>query len=115
MKLDRLVDGVSGVERLDAISGGSAIDVTAIAYDSRRVGPGTLFCCVPGTAFDGHDFAGAAVAAGAVALVVERPLALAVPQVDVRSVRQAMPLLAARLFDYPSRRLVVAGVTGTNG
>jgi len=90
-------------------------EVVAISHDSGSVVPGCLFCCVAGSAVDGHDFAAQAVAAGAVALVVSRPLDLAVPQIVVDDVRAAMAPIAAALFDHPSRRMAVIGVTGTNG
>jgi UDP-N-acetylmuramoyl-L-alanyl-D-glutamate--2,6-diaminopimelate ligase len=70
---------------------------------------------VPGLKADGHDFAPAAVAAGAAALIVERPLDLAVPQLVVADVRGAMALAADAFFGFPTRELQVAGVTGTNG
>ena len=57
------------------------LQITGLAYDNRRVTPGTLFFCVPGFSLDGHDFAPDAVARGAVALVVERPLGLPIPEV----------------------------------
>lgn len=85
------------------------------AYDSRSVAAGCLFFCIPGATVDGHDFAAAAVAAGASALVVERPLDVAVPQVRVPNVREAMGPMAAALFDNPATALTVVGVTGTNG
>ena len=77
--------------------------------------PGTLFFCVPGQRSDGHDHAADAVARGAVALVVERPLGLGVPELRVESVRAAMAPLAARFYGDPSASLRVVGVTGTNG
>jgi UDP-N-acetylmuramoyl-L-alanyl-D-glutamate--2,6-diaminopimelate ligase len=91
------------------------VEVTSLAYDNRRVEPGTLFFCVPGFTRDGHDFAPDAVARGAAGLVVERPLGLGVPEVQVPSVRAAMAPAAARLFGDPTARLGVVGVTGTNG
>lgn len=90
-------------------------EIRDLAYDSRRVEPGTLFFCVPGGTVDGHDFATGAVDDGAVALVVERELPLEVPQVVVDSVRGAMGPIADRYFGEPSRALAVLGVTGTNG
>jgi UDP-N-acetylmuramoyl-L-alanyl-D-glutamate--2,6-diaminopimelate ligase len=91
------------------------VDVTGLAYDSRCVAAGTLFFCVSGYERDGHEFAGAAVAAGAVALVVERQLGLGVPEILVESTRAAIGPLAARFYGDPTSRLRVLGVTGTNG
>src|SRR5204862_1238523 len=85
------------------------------AYAARAVEPGALFFCVPGTRADGHDFAPDAVARGAVALVVERPLDLPVPQLVVDDTRAAMAVAADAFFGRPTEELQVAGVTGTNG
>jgi UDP-N-acetylmuramoyl-L-alanyl-D-glutamate--2,6-diaminopimelate ligase len=100
------------VERVD---GDPAVDVTSLAYDSRRVTPGSLFACVPGEHTDGHDHAADAVAAGSVALLVERPLRLGVTEVGVPSTRAAIGPIAARFYDEPSAALRCLGVTGTNG
>src|SRR3954468_1623838 len=103
--------------RLSELVPGAAADVevTGLALDNRRVEPGTLFFCVPGFTRDGHDFAPDAIARGAVALVVERPLGLGVPEVAVDSVRTAMAPIAARFHGDPTARLQVVGITGTNG
>jgi UDP-N-acetylmuramoyl-L-alanyl-D-glutamate--2,6-diaminopimelate ligase len=92
-----------------------AVEVTALAYDDRAVTPGTLFFCVPGFTRDGHDFAPAAVARGAVALVAQRPLGLGVPEVLVDDVRAAMAPAAAALAGDPTARLATVGITGTAG
>lgn len=112
MRLDRLLDGLDVV---DAPSGADAVDVVSVTHDSRAVTTGALFCCVPGDVFDGHAYAGAAVAAGAVAVLVEHRVDVPVPQVVVASVRRAMPVAAAAVHGHPSRALTVVGVTGTNG
>jgi UDP-N-acetylmuramoyl-L-alanyl-D-glutamate--2,6-diaminopimelate ligase len=91
------------------------VEISSLAYDSRRVEAGTLFFCVPGEKSDGHDFAAAAVEAGAVALVVERELEVGVAQVVVPDARAAMAPLAARFWGDPTAELRVVGVTGTNG
>src|SRR5436190_8523314 len=91
------------------------VEVTGLALDHRRVGPGTLFFCVVGFTRDAHDLAPDAVARGAAALVVERPLGLGVPEVRVDSVRAAMAPIAARFHGDPTARLQVVGITGTNG
>ncbi len=110
--LDRLL---GSIEVLSVAGDPSAVMVTDVAHDSRRAGPGTLFCCVPGRRADGHDFAPAAVSAGAVALLCQRPLGLGAVEIVVRDVRRAMGPLAAQLHDRPSDTLAVVGVTGTNG
>lgn len=120
MRLDRLVDAVAAATpplagRMALVGDAPSADVTATAHDSRAVGPGTLFCCIPGERADGHDFAPAAVAAGAVALLGERALPLDVPQVLVPDARAATGPFAAEVAGHPSRRLRVVGVTGTNG
>jgi UDP-N-acetylmuramoyl-L-alanyl-D-glutamate--2,6-diaminopimelate ligase len=97
------------------IVGDAAVEVGSLAYDSRKVQPGTLFFCVPGEKTDGHDFAAAAVDAGAVALVVERKLEFDVAQVVVADARAAMAPLAARFWGDPTAELRVVGITGTNG
>jgi UDP-N-acetylmuramoyl-L-alanyl-D-glutamate--2,6-diaminopimelate ligase len=95
----------------------STVEVTSVVHDSRAVTPGALFCCVVGTATDGHAYAEQAVDAGAVALLCERPLGLGlgVAEVQVPSVRAAMGPVAAAFHGWPSSRLTVVGVTGTNG
>src|SRR5436190_6765703 len=97
------------------IVGGWEVEIAALAYDSRRVEPDTLFFCVPGQRSDGHDFAERAVEAGAAALVVERRLDVPVTQVRVADARAAMASAAARFWGDPTAKLRVAAVTGTNG
>ena len=99
----------------DLLGDGPDVDVVALAYDNRSVTPGTLFFCVPGFTRDGHDFAPDAVARGAAALVVQRPLGLGVPEVIVDDVRAAMAVAAARLHGDPTATLPVVGITGTSG
>jgi UDP-N-acetylmuramoyl-L-alanyl-D-glutamate--2,6-diaminopimelate ligase len=99
----------------ELLGDGPAVEIGGLAYDNRAVEPGTLFFCVPGFTRDGHDFAPDAVARGAAALVVTRPLGLGVPEVQVEDVRAAMAVAAARFHGDPTRRLPVIGITGTNG
>jgi UDP-N-acetylmuramoyl-L-alanyl-D-glutamate--2,6-diaminopimelate ligase len=96
-------------------NGAPEVEVSGLAYSSTSVTPGTLFFCVPGFKVDGHDFAPDAVARGAAALVVQRPLGLGVPEVVVDDVRAAMGPAAARFHGDPTAELDVVGVTGTNG
>lgn len=113
MRLDELLGGLP----VEATVGGDvSVEVTSLAYDSRRVEAGGLFFCVPGvTGTDGHDFASQAAEAGAVALVVERELDLELPQVFVSDCRAAMAPIACRFYGDPTSEMVVVGITGTNG
>jgi UDP-N-acetylmuramoyl-L-alanyl-D-glutamate--2,6-diaminopimelate ligase len=111
VQLDALIQALAP----GAVLGRPDVEIADLAYDTRRVAPGALFFCVPGLRADGHDLADAAVAAGAAALVVERPLQVAAPQLVVPDSRAAMAVAADVFFGEPTRALEVAGVTGTNG
>jgi UDP-N-acetylmuramoyl-L-alanyl-D-glutamate--2,6-diaminopimelate ligase len=91
------------------------VDVTALHYDARAVTPGSVFFCVRGFTADGHRYAPEAVANGAVALVVDHPLDLEIPEVRVEDVRAAMAPAAARFNGDPTAALAMVGITGTNG
>jgi UDP-N-acetylmuramoyl-L-alanyl-D-glutamate--2,6-diaminopimelate ligase len=91
--------------------------ISAVAYDSRRVVPGSVFVALKGLRADGGAFAEQAAARGAIAIVSEsaRPDTLNVPWIVVRDARLALALVSDRFYDSPSRRMPVIGVTGTNG
>ena len=93
----------------------SEVTVSDVTHDSRQVRPGVLFACRPGLTSDGHDHAPAAIDAGAVALLVQRPLDVSVPQVKVASVADALGPAAAAVQRHPSAEMVLLGITGTNG
>jgi UDP-N-acetylmuramoyl-L-alanyl-D-glutamate--2,6-diaminopimelate ligase len=109
--LETLAEAVGASETRNA----APATVTDLAYDARQIVPGALFACVPGQRVDGHEFAASALERGAVALLVERPLALPAPQLVVADARLAMALAADAFFGRPTRELDVVGVTGTNG
>src|SRR5438093_8625733 len=111
MHLERVIAALAPADVLRS----APVEIGDLAYDARAAGPGALFFCVPGSRADGHDFAPLAVENGAVALVVERPLELDVPQLVVPDARRAMAPVAEAYFGHPSRELEIAGVTGTNG
>lgn len=113
MELRDLIAAVPGA-RL-AAEPPAAAEISEVVYRSGDAGPGSLFCCLPGARADGHDFAADALAHGAAALLVERRLGLAAPEVLVADARLAMGQAAAILAGHPSRRLAVVGITGTNG
>lgn len=96
------------------------IQVTGIAYDSRKIEPGNLFVAVCGHVTDGHRFLSAAIDAGASACIVEHDDALPssprpVTFVTVTSARRALALSSSCFYDWPGRTLQMIGVTGTNG
>jgi UDP-N-acetylmuramoyl-L-alanyl-D-glutamate--2,6-diaminopimelate ligase len=110
----RAHDLLDGLDVL-SIRGDLDVEVRSVVHDSRTVQPGALFACIRGARSDGHEHARAAVAAGAVVLLVERELDVEAPQARVASVREVLGPLAARFHGDPSRALRVLGVTGTNG
>jgi UDP-N-acetylmuramoyl-L-alanyl-D-glutamate--2,6-diaminopimelate ligase len=111
MNLERVIAALAPTDVVQR----APVEISDLAYDTRAVGPGALFFCVPGERHDGHAFARDAVERGAVALVVERVLELDVAQLLVPDARRAMARAAVVFFDDPTGELEVAGVTGTNG
>lgn len=118
-ELVRELEGRGMLRTLLPGDGGASLaeqTVSGLAFDSRAVEAGHVFVAVPGAESDGHDFAADAVARGAVAVIAERAVArLGVPQLLVGSSRSALALAAAWLNGFPSYRLGVVGITGTDG
>ena len=114
MKLSELLKRLS----VKAIQGPSDPDIADVDIDSRRVGPGHLFVAIRGTQTDGHQFIGKAIAQGAVAVLCETlpadcPADVTFVQVD--STESAVGPVATAFQGYPSEKLKLVGVTGTNG
>ncbi len=93
----------------------SDVEISGLALDSSKVKEGYLFFCLVGKVNDGHTFAADALARGAAAIVVERRLALDCVQIEVDDTRRALSLAAAAFYGYPSKKLRIVGITGTNG
>lgn len=92
------------------------IAVSGLAYHSGQVKPGDVFFCLPGARSHGKRYLAEAEAAGAVAVITDLPeVETSVTLVRVPETRMALALLSAHFYDYPSRELVLTGVTGTNG
>ncbi len=116
MRLSEVIHGIQITDR----RGRMDADITGVTSDSRRVRPGDLFVAVRGLSADGHNFVLDALERGATAVLAEhwqlkreperRPQVVLVP-----NSRRALALAAANLYGQPSRKLLVAGVTGTNG
>ncbi|HEX9079887.1 MAG TPA: UDP-N-acetylmuramoyl-L-alanyl-D-glutamate--2,6-diaminopimelate ligase [Desulfuromonadaceae bacterium] len=113
MNLEQLLGPLSGAE----LNGDGTVEITALACDSRMVRPGTLFFALTGAVTDGHRFIGQALAAGAVAVVLEDAACAPshVPWVRVDDGRLAMARMAAAFYGDPTARLPLIGITGTNG
>lgn len=98
------------------VEGAVDVRINDVTNDSRAVRAGSLFCCVQGERDDGHHFASQAVAQGATALLVQRRVdGLDVPQIITDNSRRAMGYMAAAFHNHPSHKLLVVGITGTNG
>jgi UDP-N-acetylmuramoyl-L-alanyl-D-glutamate--2,6-diaminopimelate ligase len=92
-------------------------EIRRVIADSRRVSPGDLFVALRGEKADGFDHVPEALVRGAAAVVAgPSPRSpVSVPWVRTAEPRRALGLLAARMEDNPAEKLVLAGVTGTNG
>jgi UDP-N-acetylmuramoyl-L-alanyl-D-glutamate--2,6-diaminopimelate ligase len=100
------------------VNGNAEVVVSSMTHDSRQVRVGSLFCCIKGEKFDGHDFAVAAVERGAAALLVQREIrdiSDEIPQIVVDEPRTCVGFAADELYGNPSRHLSLVGITGTNG
>ncbi len=113
MKFINLVKKLNRVK----LSGKANPEVKGLCENSKKIRPGDLFVCIPGSKLDGREFAREAIRAGACALVAEgKPLEkISVPQAVVPNSREALARLAHAFFDEPSKRVKVIGVTGTKG
>lgn len=112
MKLSQLL---SVLEIEEAINN-RELEIAHVAYDSRKVVEGDVFVCVKGYVVDGHDYIDAAIAKGAVAIVVEDVRdGLDIPQYKVKDTRIALASLADMYYGHPSSKVNMIGITATNG
>lgn len=112
MRLEQLIKAIQPVK----VQGALDREIRAIACDSRRVGPGTLFVALKGEKVDGAQFIPAAINAGAEAIVSEDDAITGrATGIWVKSARESLADLAAEFFGHADRELKMVGVTGTNG
>ncbi len=90
-------------------------EISALSIDSREKAKNSLFFCLKGEQFDGHDYALNAVKNGAVAIVAERAIPVKVPVIKVADTRRALGEMSAVFYGEPAKRMQIIGVTGTNG
>lgn len=113
MQLKQLVNHVPAL----SIEGSLEREIQGLTYDSRRVTSGMVFVAIPGHNVDGHDFIDSAVDRGAAAIICQRNgfVPQRATKIKVADVREALAMAAAAYYDYPSTKLKMIGVTGTNG
>ena len=112
VNLSHLIKEVPGILKYP----GSDVGIKGIAQDSRQVQPGSLFVAFAGGSTDGHRFIPDAIQHGATAIVGTQDLPwLPVPYVQVKDSRLALAYLAAAYFGFPAKKLLMIGVTGTDG
>jgi len=112
-----LKDILYGVS-LDRTVGDTAVALTKIEYDSRKVGLNDVFVAVKGTAVDGHDFIKMACDKGAIAIICERlpdDFINGITYVQVADTQRALAIMAGNYYQNPSRSIKLVGITGTNG
>ena len=115
MKLSTLINKVYNIKIA------SGVDVTGLSYDSREVAPGDCFFALEGENHNGLAFVQDAIQNGAVAIVAsgdtfsEEVGALSVPIIKIPLLESGLSLLAATFYDFPTQKLNIIGVTGTNG
>ena len=93
------------------------VEISECFSDSRKVIKGSLFCCISGEKSDGHEFAEQALRNGAAAFLCEHKLDINAPQIILKggNIRDVLGELAAMIYDHPAEKLLMVGVTGTNG
>ncbi len=113
MQLRKLLEQVD----YQVLKGSLDESVSDIIYDSRKVTKGVAFLCISGTAVDAHRFIPDAVAKGASVIVVEKTVDVEadVTVIKVDNARKALALMSAAIFDYPAKKMVTIGLTGTKG
>ncbi len=111
MKISQLLNGVALETPLK-----DDIEITSVAYDSRKVTPGCLFVCIKGFVTDGHVYIDKAIENGAAAILVQDEVnGAAVPVIRAADTRKALAQIGANFYGHPEKQLTVIGVTGTNG
>ncbi|MGI9532744.1 UDP-N-acetylmuramoyl-L-alanyl-D-glutamate--2,6-diaminopimelate ligase [Lutimonas sp.] len=115
--MKKLTDILYGVS-VESVKGSTAVTVSAVEFDSRKIMSDALFVAQKGLLFDGHEFISTAIASGA-RVVVCQDMPKETPEgvtfIQVLDANEALAILASNFYDNPSSELVLVGVTGTNG
>ena len=111
MLLRNLLEGIQNY----SLTGPDHVSIEGITLDSKSVRSGDLFAALPGAETHGIQFLEEASKAGAVAILTDRPVPTSLPVIIAENPRLALAQISNRLHEYPSRKLRLFGVTGTNG
>lgn len=111
MKLDKLLKGL----KVKKIIGNQNIDVNDVVIDSKNITNNSLYICIKGNEYDGHDFVNKIINYGCVAIVSEKELETSLTQVIVENSRIAMSEIASNLYDNVDKKMKLVAVVGTNG
>lgn len=106
MKASELFEDSRGLEN---------VQISGIFSDSRKIIPGGVFVCLKGEKSDGHNYAKEAEKKGASVIVASEKISAGVPVVYVDDTDETLAKLSEKFFGFPSKRLKLVGVTGTNG
>ena len=111
MKISQLLSNLE----VEKVVGNAEIEVADVCIDSNVVTNGSLFICLKGGNFDGHQFVRQAEKYGAVAILCEKELQTSLTQIIVKNTRKAMGIIASNFYKNPEKELKIIGITGTNG
>ena len=113
MKLSKLLERLE----YEVVQGSVETEVTTLANDSRKVESGSVFVCISGAVFDGHQYVSDVAKKGAAAIIAERDIEVpkGVTVIKAENTRYALALMSAAYFGYPAEKLKVIGITGTKG
>lgn len=111
MTIKELIKGVEVVKTI----GKTTFQVKDVVCDSKDVNSGSMFICINGENYDGHNYARQVEQYGGVAIVTEKRLDCNLTQIIVKNTRKAMGIIASNFYNKPEKELKIIGVTGTNG
>ncbi|MDD4895861.1 MAG: Mur ligase family protein, partial [Atribacterota bacterium] len=113
MKLSTLIQDLP----VEKIQGSIEIEINGLSQNSKSVEPGNLFVCIVGFVTDGHYYIPEAINRGAKVILLQKdlPINSDITTILVKDTRKALAFLANRYYHYPSRKLKLIGITGTNG
>lgn len=108
MKLYKLIENIAETNLPD-------MEISLVTDNTKKVQKDSIFVCVKGGSFDGHDAAKEMLEKGAAVVITERDLGLGDKQIIADNSRKFYGKLCAAWFDHPEKKIKIIGVTGTNG